>query len=247
VFRDLWPLMSGTRPATPAAADALAALEAWDGTMAVDRPEPLLFTAWRLTLERALFADDLGPLYAHWEGSHPRVVRRVLAAKTAHPWCDNVATPHVETCAEQLAITLEETLASLEAEFGPKAGWRWGTAHAARLNHPIFSRLPVLGWLSSLSAELDGSDETVNRGGFSARGDGQWRQRLGRNHGAGLRAVYDLSDLDNAGYMIAAGQSGHLLSPHYRDLMAPWREGRLIPIRPAPDARVLRLQPKNTR
>ncbi|MFA7428767.1 MAG: penicillin acylase family protein [Rhodospirillaceae bacterium] len=247
VFRDLWPLMEGTQPDSPAAADALAALRAWDGTMAVARPEPLVFTAWRLTLERAVFADDLGPLYRHWEGSHPRVLRRVLSGKTVHPWCDDVATPQTETCAEQLSASLDETLKSLETEFGAPSTWRWGAAHAVRLEHPVFRHLPVLGWLSALSAHLDGSDETVNRGGFSARGVGSWRQRLGRNHGAGLRAVYDLSDLDSSGYIIAAGQSGHLLSPHYRDMMAPWQEGRLIAIRPAPDSRVLTLEPKSTR
>ncbi len=241
VFHDLWPLMAETSPGSPAAAEALQRLDAWDGTMDVDLAEPLLFTAWRLMLERALFADDLGPLYRRWEGSHPRLVERVLSGQTASDWCDDVATPQAESCADQLAASLDDTLASLEAEFGPADSWRWGTAHRARLDHPVFSRLPGLDWLSGLSAELDGSDETVNRGGFSARGD-DWRQRLGRNHGAGLRAVYDLDDLDRSGFMIAAGQSGHPLSPHYRDLMEPWSQGRLIPIKPAPDAKVLLLQ-----
>lgn len=247
VFHNLWPLMAETSPAGPAAAEALQRLGAWDGTMAVDRAEPLLFTAWRLTLERALFADDLGPLYRRWKGSHPRLVERVLSGQTASNWCDDITTPRAETCADQLSASLNETLASLEAEFGPADSWRWGMAHRARLDHPLFSRLPGLDWLSGLSAELDGSDETVNRGGFSGRGE-DWRQRLGRNHGAGLRVVHDLADLDGSGFMIAAGQSGHPLSPHYRDMMAPWVQGRLIPIRLAPDAKVLLLQPlKSTR
>lgn len=242
VFQDLWPLMAETSQATPAAAEALQKLGAWDGTMDADLPAPLLFTAWRLTLERALFADDLGPLYRRWEGSHPRLVERVLSGQTASAWCDDVTTPQTESCADQLAASLENTLTSLEAEFGPAETWRWGTAHRARLDHPLFSRLPGLDWLSGLSAELNGSDETVNRGGFSAHGE-DWRQRLARNHGAGLRAVYDLADLESSGFMIAAGQSGHPLSPHYRDLMAPWAQGRLLPIRPTLDAKVLLLQP----
>jgi penicillin amidase len=47
-------------------------------------------------------------------------------------------------------------------------------------------------------------------------------------HGAGLRAVYDLADLDASRFMIAPGQSGHPLSRHWRDLAAPWADGALL-------------------
>lgn len=242
VFTALWPLMADTQPHTPAAAQAMAQLSDWDGIMDVARPEPLIFTAWRLTLERTLFSDDLGPLYDRWQGSHPQLVARVLAGKTRWPWCDDVTTPPPETCADQLEASLIETLESLEAEFGPPAQWRWGAAHAVRLDHPLFGRVPGLAALTTLRAELNGSDETVNRGGFSAQGD-TWRQRLARVHGAGLRAVYDLENLDSSGFVIAAGQSGHPLSPHYRDFMAPWTKGALLPLGAGPDAGVLTLAP----
>ncbi len=49
-------------------------------------------------------------------------------------------------------------------------------------------------------------------------------------HGSGFRAVYDFSDLDSSVMMIATGQSGHLLSPHYDDLAALWRRGEYIPM-----------------
>ncbi len=53
--------------------------------------------------------------------------------------------------------------------------------------------------------------------------------------GAGYRAIYDLADLDRSHFMIATGQSGNPLSPHYSDLLERWRDGRYIPIagRPA--------------
>lgn len=243
VFKALWPLMADTRAAGPGEAAALARLRAWDGAMAVDRAEPLIFTAWRLTLERTLFADELGTLFGRWQGSHPRLLARVLAGETRTPWCDNVATPARETCADQLESSLSDTLASLNEEFGPPEAWRWGDAHAVRLEHPVFSRIPVLADLTTLWAEMDGSEETVNRGGFSGRGD-SWRQRLARVHGAGLRAVYDLENLDSSGFVIAAGQSGHPLSPHYRDFMADWTTGALRPIvASGPEARILTLAP----
>lgn len=246
VFRALWPLMADTVPGSPEAADALTALRTWDGTMDVNRAEPLIFTAWRLTLEDHLFADDLGALYPRWRGSHPQLVQQVLGGQTASDWCDDVTTAEQETCGDQLSASLAATLESLTAEFGEPSGWRWGEAHRTRMDHALFGRLPGLDILSRQEAELHGGEETVNRGGFSRHGD-TWRDRLGRVHGAGLRVVYDLADLDSSGFIIAAGQSGHLLSDHYRDLLEPWRDGVLIGIGGGADARILRLEPRSTR
>lgn len=242
VFQALWPLMADTRAAGPAAAEALVTLAGWNGVMDAGRPEPLLFTAWRLTLERAVFADDLGALYDRWQGSHPHLLSQVLAGETRAPWCDDITTPRPETCADQLEASLAATLDSLGGEFGPPEGWRWGDAHAVTLEHPVFGRIPGLTGLTTLRAELDGGEETVNRGGFSGRGE-SWRHRLERVHGAGLRAVYDLADLGRSGFVIAAGQSGHPLSPHYRDFMADWAAGRLRPLPSGAASAVLTLTP----
>ena len=42
-------------------------------------------------------------------------------------------------------------------------------------------------------------------------------------HGPGFRAIYDLSDLEQSVFLTALGQSAHVLSPHYDDLMPRWR------------------------
>ena len=44
-------------------------------------------------------------------------------------------------------------------------------------------------------------------------------------HGASLRAVYDLSDLDNSRFMVAPGISGHPLSRYRHSLAEDWRDG----------------------
>ena len=43
-------------------------------------------------------------------------------------------------------------------------------------------------------------------------------------HGASMRAIFDLANLDNSRFMLAGGQSGNPLSPHYRDLLPRWRD-----------------------
>jgi penicillin amidase len=49
-------------------------------------------------------------------------------------------------------------------------------------------------------------------------------------HAGGFRAVYDFSDPDSSVYIIATGESGHLLSRHYDDLAAIWRRSEYIPM-----------------
>jgi penicillin amidase len=39
------------------------------------------------------------------------------------------------------------------------------------------------------------------------------------------RHIVDMGNLAGALAILAPGQSGHLTSPHYRDLIEPWRQG----------------------
>ncbi len=50
------------------------------------------------------------------------------------------------------------------------------------------------------------------------------------------RIVIDLADPDRSRYVVAGGQSGNPLSPHYADLFALWRRGEGIPIAWSPAA-----------
>ena len=49
-----------------------------------------------------------------------------------------------------------------------------------------------------------------------------------RTYGAGYRGIYDLSDPESSRFMIATGQSGHIFSPHYRDLAPLWNDVKSI-------------------
>jgi penicillin amidase len=61
-------------------------------------------------------------------------------------------------------------------------------------------------------------------------------------HAAGLRAVFDLADLDRSRFIIAGGQSGNPLSSHYHDLVERWRDGGHLEL-PGGGAVVLTLVP----
>ncbi|MCR9267902.1 MAG: penicillin acylase family protein, partial [Alphaproteobacteria bacterium] len=66
-------------------------------------------------------------------------------------------------------------------------------------------------------------------------------------HGAGLRALMDLSDPDGSRFIIATGQSGNPLSPRYRDLADAWRDGQTLTLGPDPSGArdALKILPKD--
>ncbi|MGV3742825.1 MAG: penicillin acylase family protein, partial [Burkholderiaceae bacterium] len=47
---------------------------------------------------------------------------------------------------------------------------------------------------------------------------------------AGLRAIYDLSNLENSRFIHSTGQSGNILSASYRDYAQRWMDGAYIPM-----------------
>lgn len=203
---------------------AVALLRRWDGGMSRHQPEPLIYSWWLRAFDRALFAERLGPLYAEYQGSHPRVIEHVLTE--APSWCERPSAPGARACSDLLRASLETTVRALAERYGESpAAWHWGSEHVAPFEHPLLARVPLLGRLFALDLAADGDAHTVNMG---AGGGGDARTPFADLHGPGLRAVYDLDGLNGSLFMIAPGQSGNPLSPHYGDLARSWRDGAAI-------------------
>ncbi len=230
------PMLAGVEP-NPRIRDSLDRLAGWDGAMDRRRAEPLIFTAWLRELNRALYADELGPAFDDYWRLRPEVVANMLTADPA--WCDVVTTPGTETCAERLTRALERALDWIERRYGADpTRWRWGAAHRARFRHRVLESVPLVRRLANLEIESAGGDHTVNRG----TGDVSDPDRpFAHIHGAGFRAVYDLGNLDRSRFVIATGQSGNPLSPHYRDFLERWRDGGTVRLPAVPEGKLRRL------
>ena len=223
--RELVPLMTDFAPQTERQAQARDLLLGWDFQMRAETPQPLIFDAWLIALTEAVFADELGEAFDFFLGWQADTLQRVLTDDAA--WCDDRRTPARETCDDQLRLSLERALAPLEKRLGKDIGaWRWGDLHRARFAHPVFTSVPLLGRLFDRTAEIGGDYYTALRAAPRIRGE----QRFTAIHGAGVRAVFDLADLDKSVFVLGPGQSGHVLSKHYDDLLTSWRLGSSYPI-----------------
>lgn len=202
-------------------------LTGWDGQMLRDRPEPLLYHGWLRHLPRRLLADEFAPTGQE----PPPLANHQLAGMLRGDggWCDDISTPdRHESCADIASAALDDAIAELSADHGrDMTKWRWGDAHRARFSGMVLGRIPLLGPLFDVVVETDGSNTTVNRGTSMLGNDDTPYRHV---HGAGLRAVFDLSDLDGSLFIHAPGQSAIPFSPHYDDLAGDWSVGRYLRI-----------------
>ncbi|MFT5182320.1 MAG: penicillin amidase [Alphaproteobacteria bacterium] len=210
---------------------ALALLRDWDGAMARSQAQPLIYSTWLQALGRELYGDELGPLAARYGGVRPRVLQRML--NSSPQWCDDIGTVETEDCTATVSVAFADAIGDLRDRLGDNpAAWRWGDLHIARFEHPVLRRIPVIGDLFAVTIPTSGGDFTINRGTPRATN----KSPFTHVHGAGLRAIFDLSDLDASRMMIATGQSGHVRSKFFANTTTDWRDGRYLMLKGDPAA-----------
>jgi penicillin amidase len=245
--RRLVPLLTRISSEDEASRHAIERLRGWDFRMDADAVEPLLFTAWLRAFSKAVFVGRLGDAGRDYWNLHPNVIDNVL---TRHPeWCDvppvlaaeragdPAGTLH-DRCAALLSASLDSALAGLREAYGSDMDkWQWRRAHIARFPSAVFSRIPILRDWVDVAIPTDGGFDTVNRGLTRIRDDERPYEHW---HGAGLRIITDLADPAASRMIVAPGQSGNPLSPHFSDLLRRWRDfDYLVPGKAAPVATLI--------
>jgi penicillin amidase len=97
------------------------------------------------------------------------------------------------------------------------AEWDYGQTIELRLVHPVGGQLPLVGRYFNIGpVPMSGSSTSIK----------QTAQRLGPS----LRMVIDLANLDQSQANIVTGESGHLLSRHYKDQWGAYYGGTSFPM-----------------
>lgn len=241
------------RPRTEQQRRAQAQLAAWDGRMRADSPAATLFNVWTRALKRELLLDDL---HSDWNRADQTEflegvvddldldsLQRMLAGNRSD-WCDDRRSARLETCDDVLGRSLDAALQELSKVYSDSSmqAWDWGGAHETVYRHTPFSDLNVLRSIFQRSIGNGGSPDTVNVANYRLEPAGRYVQTFG----AGFRQVFVMAPQRSEHlYMASTGQSGNVLSPHYDDMIEPFRDVRLLrmPVSGAAGARVLTLTP----
>lgn len=214
------PVLMKGAPRNARAARVYEMMSRWNRFMLASRPEPLIYSAWLMELQRGLFAERVGAdLFADMNRPNIEIMLRVLRDRPQ--WCDSPATQAVETCEDAVAAALDRALDLLSRLQGPQVeNWQWGREHLARFAHPLFDGVPLLRDIASVRFPADGGANTLNRASPAFSG----RRPFDSVHGATYRGIYDLSDLDNSRFALPLGQSGNMLSPWARHFVERWQK-----------------------
>ncbi|MBS0307769.1 MAG: penicillin acylase family protein [Proteobacteria bacterium] len=235
-MRDLLPVLRQTTPRSAQARAALDLLAHWDGRMTADRAEPLIATAWVRALSKQIFSDELGAdiVKEYWEyRNFQRVLVNVLHDTDGQSrWCRDTSQAVAEQaagCGAALSISLDAALADLRGRYGDDMHkWRWGVAHMAHAAHRPFGKIPALARWFDIDVPSPGDAFSINAG---RNNPGDALQPYANVHAPGLRALYDLGNLENSRFMHSSGQSGNVFSPLYRNFAARWAAVQYVPMR----------------
>jgi penicillin G amidase len=231
-MQELLPMLRAIKPQTEREKRAVALLTSWDGNMAADRPEPAIAVAWWREAMRQTFSDELAKLWPDaWTANnlHQPLLGALAGKPELAAWCDTAITPAKETCSDVLLASLPKSLDDLEQVAGKDMqAWRWGEIHAVRAEHRPFARQAQLSKLFNIRTPVGGDRFSVNQTAHNLRDEpGMFETR----HGAGYRAIYDLSQLDGGSFIHTSGQSGNVFSRRYKNYAALWGRGERIQMR----------------
>jgi penicillin G amidase len=223
---DMLPLLLKPEARNNRAARVRELMGRWNRFMLARRPEPLIYDAWIWELQRGLLADRLGD-DLFYDLASPKVPLLMRILRDHPEWCDNPKTPATETCDDAIAAALDRALDWIARREGPDIDtWQWGNEHPAAHRHALFDAVPLLRDVASVRYPADGGAHTLNRATPSYRGPRPFEAV----HGAGYRAVYDFSDLDNSRFAIPLGESGNMLSRWSTSFVDGWKALRYVEI-----------------
>ncbi|MCB9839139.1 MAG: penicillin acylase family protein [Phycisphaeraceae bacterium] len=219
--------------ATGDLAGALAILKDWNGTADADQPAYRILSRFRSLLRREIVTPLVAPCLEidasfvyRWTNTDEPVLR-LVEERPAH-----LLPPQHANWDALIRDVFATTVAQCAADGG--IGRPWGDANRADIEHPMSGAIPAP--LTALRRVLDMPHDELP-------GDAGIVRVSTPSFGASLRLVASPGHLEDAIFHMPCGQSGHPLSPHYRDGQRDWLEGNPSPLLPGATVSTLTLHP----
>jgi penicillin amidase len=208
-----WDKHPGSNAQARAAADVL---RNWNGQMEKKIAAPLVATLIDTELRQAaarVAAPGAEGEYA--ARMAPVVIERLLRDRPPGWFKDTAGSNGYD---DLLVNALAAAVSAGEKLQGSNvAAWDYGQSMELHLVHPVGGQLPVIGRYFNIGpVPMSGSPSSIK----------QTSQRLGPS----MRMVIDLANLDQSLANIVTGESGHVLSRHYKDQWGAYYGGTSFPM-----------------
>ena len=202
-----WDKHPGSNPQVREAADAL---RNWTGQMEQKMAGPMVISLIDLELRKAAAkAAAPGAESDYAARLAPVVIERLLRERPAN-WFPS----YDDLLVNSLAAAVD---AGANLQRSSAAHWEYGQWMRLELNHPVGGQLFFVERYFNIGpVPMSGSPSSIK----------QTTQRLGPS----MRMVVDLANLDQSQANLATGESGHVLSKHYKDQWGAYYGGTSFPM-----------------
>ncbi len=144
---------------------------------------------------------------------------------------EHLLSSRFSTWNELFLDAVDRTARVMQLSGRPLERTTWGQLNATWVRHPLGMAVPILGrWLDIQPNQLPGARHDLPRVSSPF-------------HGASERFVVSPGKEEKGIFHMPGGQSGHPLSPYYRDGHAAWEQGQPTPFLPGPKVNELIFQP----
>jgi penicillin amidase len=206
-------------------------IESWTGRASTDSAAYRLVREFRTHVGELAFApliERIRQVDAEYSFTAGRGIEGPLwALVSERPM--HLLDPKFRTWTDLLIAAADRT-----AEDAQKAGgiatYVWGRANTVRIRHPLSVAVPMLGSFLDMPTE-------------ELPGDSNMPRVQGPAFGASERFAVSPGREQDGYFHMPTGQSGHPLSPHYRDANAAWVTGAVTPFLPGSAVHTLTLWP----
>jgi len=198
------------KPSRPELREAVALLRSWNGQMEKRTAAPLLVTlAYEQLQKRAVKAAWSGPEGVYQFMMAPAAIQSIVDSKGRVFFGDTN-----QALLDALAAAIEQ---GRRTQGSNVARWDYGRGNLLTIKHPVGSRLPVLGTYFNIGpVEMSGSSTSIKQTSVLL--------------GPSMRFVADLANWDGSLNNIDIGQSGQILSRHYKDQWDAYYVGESFPM-----------------
>ncbi len=212
-------------PSAAGLAEAIDVLRHWNGQMEIGMAAPIITTLvfQRLRYMLAEIASPRSGRFYDYEMA-PAVVENILASG-ARGWFPDKNKALLDALSAALAD-------GRNLQGADPSRWDYGQFHRLVITQPVAGQIPLLGRYFNIGpVPMSGSSTTV--------------KQVSGKLGPSMRFVADLSDWDHSLNNLTVGESGHVLSPHYKDQWNSYYLGTSYPMEydRITNEKVLEIQP----
>jgi len=198
------------KPAKAELGEAVKLLRPWNGQMEKGTAAPLVIT---------LAYDQLrtAAVHAAWPGA-PDIYRPYMAPVAIQRILESGGSGFFRDEDDALLAALSAGIEEGRRQQGSNlARWDYGHYNLLTIKHPVGSRLPYFGTYFNIGpVEMSGSSTTIKQTSVTL--------------GPSMRFVADLANWDGSFNNIDIGESGQILSRHYKDQWDAYYVGRSFPM-----------------